>query len=252
MIWVVLIVAAIAILLLVFGAAYGISGSPKHKGEDGEQRVAKKLSNINIKDGEEGYVINDLLFKTSDGNSCQIDHIFIRKNGVWVIETKNYSGAIYGHEADAFWTQVLAYGNIKNSFRNPIKQNKTHIFRLSEYLGAKNIFKNLVVFSDKADLSHVQASWVVNEFYLEEVILSDNETILTNGQIISIYYALKKLGDERKIDIKEHIENIRKKQEDVENGVCPRCGGRLVLRNGKDGDFFGCENYPKCKFKKRM
>lgn len=252
MIWAVLIVAAIAILLLAFGAAYGISGSPKHKGEDGEQRVAKKLSSINNKDGEEGYVINDLLFKTSDGNSCQIDHIFIRKNGVWVIETKNYSGAIYGNETDAFWTQVLAYGNIKNSFRNPIKQNITHIFRLSEYLGAKDIFKNLVVFSDKADLSHIQAPWVINEFYLKEVILSDNENILTRGQITSIYYALEKLGDDRKIDIKEHIENIRKKKEDVENGVCPRCGDRLVLRRGKYGDFFGCENYPKCKFKKRM
>jgi 5-methylcytosine-specific restriction endonuclease McrA len=29
---------------------------------------------------------------------------------------------------------------------------------------------------------------------------------------------------------------------------CPKCGGELVLRHGKHGDFYGCSNYPKCKF----
>ena len=28
---------------------------------------------------------------------------------------------------------------------------------------------------------------------------------------------------------------------------CPRCGSALVKRNGKDGEFWSCTNYPKCK-----
>jgi hypothetical protein len=31
-------------------------------------------------------------------------------------------------------------------------------------------------------------------------------------------------------------------------GFCPECGGKLVERTGKYGDFVGCDNYPECKY----
>ncbi|MBR6489156.1 MAG: topoisomerase DNA-binding C4 zinc finger domain-containing protein, partial [Muribaculaceae bacterium] len=31
-------------------------------------------------------------------------------------------------------------------------------------------------------------------------------------------------------------------------GICPKCGGKLVQRNGRYGSFYGCSNYPRCKF----
>ncbi|HPR17712.1 MAG TPA: type I DNA topoisomerase [Candidatus Cloacimonadota bacterium] len=31
---------------------------------------------------------------------------------------------------------------------------------------------------------------------------------------------------------------------------CPKCGGDLIQRSGKFGDFISCTNYPKCKFTK--
>lgn len=34
--------------------------------------------------------------------------------------------------------------------------------------------------------------------------------------------------------------------------VCPRCGGKLVERNGKYGMFMGCANYPKCRFTRNV
>lgn len=50
----------------------------------------------------------------------------------------------------------------------------------------------------------------------------------------------------------EHKYNALRKQYDSQNkiqhGVCPRCGGRLVERQGRYGFFFGCSNYPRCKF----
>ena len=30
--------------------------------------------------------------------------------------------------------------------------------------------------------------------------------------------------------------------------ICPKCGGKLVEREGKYGKFLGCSNYPNCKF----
>ena len=50
----------------------------------------------------------------------------IHEKGIFVIESKNYSGWIFGNERDKKWTQVLANGD-KNYFFNPILQNKIHI-----------------------------------------------------------------------------------------------------------------------------
>lgn len=30
--------------------------------------------------------------------------------------------------------------------------------------------------------------------------------------------------------------------------ICPRCGGELVKRKGKNGEFIGCENFPQCRY----
>ena len=38
---------------------------------------------------------------------------------------------------------------------------------------------------------------------------------------------------------------------DIKN-MCPICGGILVKRNGKYGSFIGCDNYPKCKYTKKI
>lgn len=34
----------------------------------------------------------------------------------------------------------------------------------------------------------------------------------------------------------------------IDDGYCPRCGGRLQLRESAYGVFFGCGNYPHCKY----
>lgn len=73
----------------------------------------------------------------SNGKSHQIDHIEIRENGIFCIETKNYIDWIFGSEDQDKWTQSL-YNGEKHQFVNPLKQNKSHIYHLSQVLG-KNI-----------------------------------------------------------------------------------------------------------------
>ena len=41
-------------------------------------------------------------------------------------------------------------------------------------------------------------------------------------------------------------------EEKTQNNICPKCGGQLVERNGKNGRFMGCSNYPKCKFTNKI
>lgn len=38
--------------------------------------------------------------------------------------------------------------------------------------------------------------------------------------------------------------------EPINDMTCPNCGGKLVKRKGKYGEFIGCSNYPKCHYKR--
>ena len=50
----------------------------------------------------------------------------------------------------------------------------------------------------------------------------------------------------------KRFEWVEKAEEKV-MGVCPRCGGKLILKNGPYGKFYGCSNYRSlnCTFKKK-
>lgn len=53
---------------------------------------------------------------------------------------------------------------------------------------------------------------------------------------------------------KVHNEKVIRKEKNnkiyTDTKICPRCQGTLVLRNGKNGKFYGCSNFPKCRFTK--
>ena len=78
------------VIVIVLIVVYRLN-SPKYKGAIGESRVARQLDKL--KD-EEYKVFNDVLIRTGRGSS-QIDHIVISIYGIFVIETKNYSGWIH-------------------------------------------------------------------------------------------------------------------------------------------------------------
>lgn len=53
----------------------------------------------------------------------------------------------------------------------------------------------------------------------------------------------------------EYIHLVKKEKDVLESsslGKCPKCGGNLIERKGKFGKFYGCSNYPKCRFTKRL
>ena len=67
------------------------------------------------------------------GRTSEVDVIMLHETGIYVFESKNYSGWIFGDESGQYWTQFLNK-NTKNRFYNPILQNKTHIRALRQYL----------------------------------------------------------------------------------------------------------------------
>ena len=96
------------IIILITAAGFAVAAlvkkNPLYKGERGEKLVSSIIGHT-VQDRQ--YVINNLILAT-DGESSQIDHVAINSHGVFVIETKNYSGRIYGSKEQSEWTQVLA------------------------------------------------------------------------------------------------------------------------------------------------
>ena len=77
----------------------------------------------------------------------------------------------------------------------------------------------------------------------------DNGVNLTEGEMDEVYNKL--LSSASTISDREHIKNVKQTQREFDKNICPRCGGTLVLRKGTSGPFYGCSNYPKCRFTKK-
>ena len=245
MIRIIIIILAVLFALMLVGLLVGVKRStPAGKGDFGENAVAKALGGTI--EGKQ-YLINDLLFEIS-GHSCQIDHVFINRNGVWVIETKNYAGTIYGEDSYKEWTQVLGNGSTVNKFYNPVKQNVTHIYRLKEYLDTNIYLLSAVVFLDRADLTNIKSDCTFSIYELQTIKERDTGIILSPEQMEYYYRKLSELKNNSTVTKTEHIDNIYKMRHNVQMGICPRCGAKLVPRNGKNGEFYGCSNYPSCTF----
>lgn len=219
--------------------------SPSVRGKRGENRVRRIIGKT-----QEGlrYVFNDYKI-VDEGMSCQIDHILINQNGVFVIETKNYSGNIYGTDEQREWTQVLAYGKVKNKIYNPVKQNNTHVYRIRKILPKEFPLVSIVVFVQN-NTQHINSKVAIPLYSLYDYI-GKNRGITLSPEKIEEAAKLLQEAQATEITKKEHIENIHLMRDKIAQNICPRCGGKLVLRRGKYGQFYGCENYPNCKFIKK-
>lgn len=244
----------IFILLIILFVLGAIFSSPKYKGYKGEQKVASYLEKLNT---EEYRVINNLLLKTSYGSS-QIDHVIVSVYGVFVIETKNYRGWIIGSEYADNWKQVIY--KRKETLRNPIKQNYGHIKALKEKLNLHNNIKyiSIVAFTNRATLKVNTSSSVIYTRNIINEISKYRDRILSIQEVNSIYQDLLFNNVDSKEMRKEHVNNVRRNvrqkpnNNSNNNNICPRCGGRLLQRKGKNGAFIGCSNFPKCRYTKNI
>ena len=93
----------------------------------------------------------------------------------------------------------------------------------------------------------IKCSKVVNLDDLKSYLKHFNDgTIYTIDQMDEIYNKL--INAQSEMSNKEHVKNIKQTQQELKQGICPRCGGILVERDGQYGKFYGCSNYPKCRF----
>lgn len=162
-------------------------------------------------------VLINLCIPKDNNKTTEIDSILINKYGIFVIESKGYSGWIFGKENDQRWTQVIYQK--KTKFYNPVLQNRNHIIHLAELLNIEdmNIFKSYIVFSNRCKLKKVKITKrnlrVIKRDYLNKTLQEDyNKT-----KEVSSEERIKEIGDKllkymiNNNDIKEkHIKDIKR------------------------------------------
>mgnify|MGYP005873305405 CR=1 FL=1 len=63
-----------------------------------------------------------------NAGTSQVDHVVISKRGIFVIETKHYTGSIVGLENSPSWHQYTKFD--KHTFQNPLRQNYSHLLAI--------------------------------------------------------------------------------------------------------------------------
>lgn len=225
-------------------------------GENGERTVSFYLADLECDDYQ---VFNDLLLR--DGNyTTQIDHIILSRYGVFVIETKNVHGKVYGSGNAEFWKQYLPdlgykrYGTTQeHQLRNPLWQNAGHIKSLRRLVFDNDIpIHGIVVFPYETDLYVTADQPVLKMWQVVPYIKQYRDKVLSDDQLGFYRRRLLEVISTTESDRQQHLNNVNRNKERrdaaVASGRCPRCGGSLVLRTGKYGQFYGCSNYPKCNF----
>ena len=223
--------------------------SPKQIGKRGEKSIARRL-----RKGlpNEYRILDDVYLPLADGTTTQIDHVVVSQYGIFVVESKSYSGWIFGNESSREWTQIIYHE--KNRFQNPMRQNYRHICALAENLGLDKLyFRGVVAFTGGCEFKTEMPEGVVYSRSAAKYIRSFRTPMIKLGQVGDVASAIVEWqGTLSESQIRNHVANLKKRHSAVRKGEvprCPYCGGEMVLRKRKnDGAaFYGCSAYPKCR-----
>ena len=195
--------------------------------------------------------VHNVTLPTADGTT-QIDHIFVSRFGIFVVETKYMKGWIFGGEKQAQWTQKIYKESFK--FQNPLRQNYKHLKALESSLGLSSDFiHSVVVFAGDSTFKSPMPANVTNGGSYISYIKSFTKPVLSEASIQNILSKIEsgRLKPSWETE-RQHVEYLRTRSEQAANRQCPNCGENMILRTAKRGanvgnKFWGCSAYPKCK-----
>ncbi|OXY82396.1 nuclease-related domain-containing protein [Oceanimonas doudoroffii] len=235
---------ALPVLLLVL-----FFKSPWFKGFFGEFLVNRMLSRL---PGNEYTLLKNITLPTEDGTT-QIDHVLVSEFGIFVLETKNMKGWIFGSTQQKQWTQKIYRHTSK--FQNPLHQNYKHTKTLESVLNmSPEHIHSLIVFVGDGTF---KTEMPPNVTYCRgglEFIRSFTQRVLSRQDVIEAIALLEEIklkpGLATALKHKKHVRNIVAGK--AAEPACPRCGAGMLLRESKRGanagePFWGCSQFPKCR-----
>ena len=235
--------------LIPIGILAAILKSAWFKGVAGEFIV--NLSAKLFLDKEIYHLIKNVTLPTEDG-STQIDHVIVSRYGVFVVETKNIKGWIFGSPNQKTWTQQI-YKH-KNKFQNPLHQNYKHTKVLEGLLGLKEnqVFSVVVFVGDSTFKTEMPENVTYGKGYIR-FIKSKVQPVLTGSEVKQVTSKIEagRLTPSFKTN-REHVKHVKTIVTEKESKQsCPKCGAEMVMRKVKQGQnmgnkFWGCSKFPKC------
>lgn len=200
----------IIVFLVAFAIGFSVRKSRSVAIENqGEAAVRRLLTQKFI--GNSYHLLNNITLPFGDGTT-QIDHILVSKNGVFVIESKHYSGWIIADFSSPTWTQIKF--KQKYNFQNPLHQNYKHIKvvqQLLDFVPSEHIH-SIIVFTGDAEFKTVKPKGVMEIGGLVQHIRKFNNDVITEN---SLQFCVGRLECYRKLisgqtDV-EHIAYLNKK-----------------------------------------
>lgn len=145
---------------------------------------------------------NVVIYDLTNDRLTEIDLLLLTTSGIYVIESKNWNGIIYGNPFERIWKQFFNKKIKLKNYYNPIIQNNEHINFLIRYLNIeKNKFKSYIVFPNKTNIKYLNATNINNPYIkvlkIEDLIseitkdLKNDEILLSHEEIDKIYIKLK-------------------------------------------------------------
>ncbi|MFG0904102.1 nuclease-related domain-containing protein [Photobacterium damselae] len=224
------------------------------KGIFGEFLVNRLLSKLPESDYT---LIKDVTLPTSDGTT-QVDHIVVSKYGIFVVETKNMKGWIFGSARQKLWTQKIYRHSSK--FQNPLHQNYKHIKVLETLLGCSvDYLHSVIVFIGDSTFKTEMPPNVTYARGSIRYIQQFNKVVFSDKDYARLTDSINQIKLKRGVitDLKHrnHVKEIVASK--VSSNQCPRCGSEMVLRETKRGEnigkqFWGCSTFPKCRAVKQL
>jgi hypothetical protein len=193
---------------------------------------------------------HDVIIPSKNGTT-QIDHILVSSYGVFIVETKNLTGWIFGSKDQPKWTQSL-YG--KNySFQNPIRQTFRQKKILAGYFALDESVINTVVYFVGDCKFKTQLPANVIKSGLGGYIKQFHSRLFEAEEVERIVREIVQHVSKSTLTTKDHVQSLRERHNSTT--VCPKCGSNLAERPAKKGPttgskFLGCENYPRCRYAK--
>ena len=238
----------------------------------GEENILFELKNS----GLNLVVLHDLYLKSASGLTAQIDFLVLTPKLFYVLECKNLIGNIELKNSGEF-VRTFQVGNksFKEGIYSPITQNERHLNVLKECRSENSnfiikaiqnynfnsIFQGVVVLANPKTV--INDRWAKKEDkekviradqlikYIKDVNEKSKEFSLSIKELEEIGRRYLEMNNEERPDYFAKYENLVK--EVGSKKICPDCGGELILRTAKSGNyagkkFYGCSNFPKCKY----
>ncbi len=195
--------------------------------------------------------LHNVTLNTPDGTT-QIDHVFLSPYGIFVLETKNMSGWIFGSEKQAQWTQKLCKRSFK--FQNPLRQNYKHLKALEATLGVSpEHLHSVITFVGGSTFKTEVPANVTQGISFIRYIKSFQQPVFSEAEVDAMLQALQTGRRASALAThREHVQNLKRRSDPTAERQSPKCGNALLIRSVKSGPIAGkkfcrCPGFSKCR-----